>query len=1303
MPRTRRWEQESAGEEMAARAAELEAVYAAQNDAVLIYDTEMFVHRVNPTFLSVYGFDPVGMHVSDIIRKVSCRSMDGQPLELTDQPTPRALRGEKVVSVCYRITRPSDGKETIVETSSGPMRMGDRIIGSATVWHDITGLKQMEGELRESRRHLSAIVESIADGFYSIDRQWRITHVNDEALGYFGLTREKMLGRTMHELFPRFVGSVFEQKYRRAMETGESAYFETPSVVKDLIVEMHIYPGQDNLSVLFRDVTERYTLAENLRRSEARFKLLSETAGALLATEEPQAAIEALCSRVMEHLDCQTFFNFLADEHEDRLRLNACDGIPKEEARKIEWLDYGIAVCGCVAQQGVRIIAEDIQNSHDPRTDLVKTYGIQAYCCHPLLAQGRVIGTLSFGTRTRMRFSDDEVALMKTVADQVAIAMERIHAQNALKAALEEADEGRRTLQALMDNVPEGITIADAPDANIRMVSRYGREILGGTHEGITAEEVAQKWTIFQEDGRTPMAAHDLPLVRAIMNGEVVRDAEVVQKNVEGRYLPLLCNAAPIRDSEGSILGGIVAWRDITELKKRESELNKLNRTLRALNGSNQALMRCTDEDQFLQEVCRIVVEDCGYSMVWIGYAEDDEGKTVRPMAYAGFDAGYVESLNITWADTERGRGPTGTAIRTGCPCECRNMLTDSAFGPWREEALKRGYASSLVLPLMAGDKVIGAMTIYSGEPDYFIRDELRLLTDLASDLSSGISAIRLAEAHRLAEEALRKSEQRFSSLFSAMSEGFAIHEIILDDHGKPVDYRFLDINPSFEQLTGLRRDDVVGRAVSEILPHEDPFWVEAYGKVALTGEPVRLERYSPVLRRHFEIFSYRPAPLQFAVVFMDVTRRKEAEEEVIRHRDHLEELVRERTAQLEARNLQLELEITERRRAEEDKKSLEAQLVQTQKIEALGRFAGGIAHDLNNILYPIIINTQMLLDETAPDSPARETLSQLLGAAYRQRDLIRQILSFSRRSDQQLKPVKVKPLVKETLVLMKSSLPPNIEIRQVLDVASDKVLGDPTQIQQIIMNLCRNAVDAIGQVAGLIEVGLGNVQIDGNLPHPGVKPGEYLLLTVRDNGCGMPPDMMDRIFEPFFTTKDVGQGSGMGLAVIHGIIKGHGGAITVKSEPGSGTLFTVYIPLTGEKSRGNPAPEAVQAPKTRLRVLFVDDEDIILFSVGRVLKILGYEVAARKDSREALQAFSEAPGEFDLVMTDLTMPHMNGLELAAKLRELRRDIPVILCTGFSDTIDRRKVEEMGICELLMKPADIDELKAVITRALEKR
>jgi len=288
-------------------------------------------------------------------------------------------------------------------------------------------------------------------------------------------------------------------------------------------------------------------------------------------------------------------------------------------------------------------------------------------------------------------------------------------------------------------------------------------------------------------------------------------------------------------------------------------------------------------------------------------------------------------------------------------------------------------------------------------------------------------------------------------------------------------------------------------------------------------------------------------------------------------------------------------------------------------------------------------------------------------------------------------------------LNLLRSSLPSALEVRKHIDAPSDRIMGDASQIQQVLMNLFKNAADALRSGGGMIEVSLDNTFLESNMFHQEMKAGEYLRLSVKDTGTGMTSEIMDRIFEPFFTTKDMGRGSGMGLSITHGIIKSHSGAISVESEPGKGSRFVVYLPVTDKKYKAQSLDTA-PSPLTerKLKILLIDDEDMILSSVTNALKRLGYDVVTAKDSLEALRLFKDTPDEFDLVITDHTMPKMTGVELAPKLMEIRPDIPIILCTGFSDVIDEQETKAMGIRALLLKPASIKELGPVISRALEE-
>jgi PAS domain S-box-containing protein len=381
----------------------------------------------------------------------------------------------------------------------------------------------------------------------------------------------------------------------------------------------------------------------------------------------------------------------------------------------------------------------------------------------------------------------------------------------------------------------------------------------------------------------------------------------------------------------------------------------------------------------------------------------------------------------------------------------------------------------------------------------------------------------------------------------------------------------------------------------------------------------------------------------------------------------------------------------------------LEQQVRQMQKMEALGRLAGGIAHDLNNILYPIIINTEMLLDEEGPGTAMHQPLRQILTAAYRQRDLVRQILAFSRRTEQKLKPVKIAPVIRESLKFLRASLPSTIEIRQDIHGEADMILGDPAQIHQVVMNLCSNGADALENQTGTIEVSLKHTYLEPARSRPDIKPGRYLQLTVSDTGRGMEHEVLEHIFEPFYTTKEASRGSGMGLAVVHGIVKGHRGTVSVESKPGKGTRFVVYLPLVDDLYREQVEAAATSDHKVRdkKQILLVDDEGIVLSSVQRALERMGFLVVPAGDGKSALDLFVMSPREFDLIITDQTMPHLTGAQLSEEVLRIRPDIPVILCTGFSEVITEAEAKDMGIRELLMKPATTRDLGDAVSRALK--
>jgi PAS domain S-box-containing protein len=385
------------------------------------------------------------------------------------------------------------------------------------------------------------------------------------------------------------------------------------------------------------------------------------------------------------------------------------------------------------------------------------------------------------------------------------------------------------------------------------------------------------------------------------------------------------------------------------------------------------------------------------------------------------------------------------------------------------------------------------------------------------------------------------------------------------------------------------------------------------------------------------------------------------------------------------------------------EKWQLEKRLSQAQKMEAMGTLAGGIAHDFNNILSAIVGYTELSLIDIPKDSVLHNNLQQVLKAGGRAKELVRQILTFSRQRESELLPVKVNLIVNEALKLLRASLPATIKIRHNLK-SHLSVLTDPTNIHQVLMNLCTNASYVMQENGGILEVSLSDFELDAEFArkHPDVKPGKFINLTVKDSGCGMTPEVTERIFDPFFTTKKMGEGTGMGLSVVHGIIKSHGGTITVKSSPGKGSEFSVFLPAIETETADNASQVQLMVTGSE-RILFVDDEDFQADIGKRMLERLGYRVTARTNSIEAFELFRENPDGFDLVITDMTMPDLTGDILARKIIAIRPDIPIIVCTGYSERINPDIVKEIGIKELAMKPVVMKDIAQMIERVLSKQ
>jgi PAS domain S-box-containing protein len=568
----------------------------------------------------------------------------------------------------------------------------------------------------------------------------------------------------------------------------------------------------------------------------------------------------------------------------------------------------------------------------------------------------------------------------------------------------------------------------------------------------------------------------------------------------------------------------------------------------------------------------------------------------------------------------------------------------DFAMG-WRDQA--ELYRADDRLVIEGGETKLlfeEPQTTPSGELLYLLTSKLPL-RDAAGEIVGVLGTYYDITAHR-------KAERDYRMLFCEMLDGFALHEIICDQQGKPVDYRFLAVNPAFESMTGLKAKDIVGRNVLEVLPGIERHWIETYGTVALTGRPANFENYSAELRKHFDVTAFQPVPNQFACIFVDVTETKRLREQEFR----------------------------------------------AQRLETAGQVAGQVAHDLNNLLTPLLAYPD-LIRETLPDNhPSLVLLNAIQRAAGRIAEINQQLLTLGRRGHFKQDVLNLNSIIGQVIESL-GPLPDTLDCVTDLDPHLKNIRGGSAQLYRVIMNLLMNALDAVTQ-DGMITIKSENCSLEQALcAYTRVPAGDYVKITVTDNGCGIRDQVVQRIFDPFFTTKsaDQSRGSGMGLSVVDAVIKDHGGYVDLQTRVGHGTSFFLYLPVSDDTVSEQPQAEIPRGCET---VLVVDDDEMQREVFVRLLTGLGYQVTAAGSGEEALELLTHVSQ--DILILDLVMPGgIDGIETFRRALLINPYQAVIIVTGCVESGNTREARDLWGCTVLSKPVDRKTLSLAVRKQLE--
>ena len=938
-----------------------------------------------------------------------------------------------------------------------------------------------EEKLRASEERYHSLFTHMIDGFafckMIFDQENKpldfvYLEVNDNFEKITGLKKESVVGKRVTEAIPgiREANPELFEIYGRVALTCKNEKFEIFFKPLSLWLSVSAYcPQKGYFAAIFEDITKRKQAQETLEENEKRLNRSQEIAH--LGSWE----LDLINNKLTWSDEVYRIFGLKPQEF-DATYEAFLDAVHPDDRAGVDAAYSGSLRKGKDSYE----IEHRVVRKHTSEIRIV-----HEKCYHMRNESGKIIRS---------------VGMVQDISDQ--------------KKAEQELWRAKNDWEHTFDTVPDLIAILDNNHRIVRANRAMTQQL------GVTPRQAIGQNCYSCVHG-TSLPPEFCPHAKTLQDGKE-HVAEVHETRLGGDFL---VSTTPLRDEKGTVIGSVHVARNITDRKKAEETLKKLNRHLRAIGNSNQALMQATDQAVLTQEICDIIVHDCGYALVWVGLAENDKNKTVRPVAYAGFDKEYIDNLNITWADKPRGRGPTGTAIRTGKPNVCRNLNHDPDFEPWRKHASKRKFTASLVLPLNSfKGETFGALNIYSQKPDPFSDEEIKLMTELANDFAYGVEMLRLRKEKEQATDVLRKQAELIDLSPDA---------IIVKNPDGIITYW----SKGAEKLYGWKKEEAIGQKTNSLLKTKSPEFKEAAISLKQTGNwSGELTHYTKDKKELVVQSWWLGKPDKHGEIKeilesnVDVTERK-----------RIQNKLEENTYQLQEYANRMEELANERAR----------QLSQAERLITIGQTAGMVGHDIRNPLQAIVSELYLAKDEvqSMPSGDVKKNLQESIASIEENLFYIDKIVADLQDYTKPLRPTKekveIEKVIEETLLIV--SIPNNLEVSISIADGFPRFTGDFSMLKRVFINLIQNAVQAMPNG--------GRLRITAHCKD------NHAVINVEDTGEGIPEEAKTKLFTPLFTTKSKGQG--FGLAVVKRLVEVQGGKISFESNLGKGTIFTVQLPLT--------------------------------------------------------------------------------------------------------------------------------------------